>query len=236
MTDYVQFITIHLSHTVHASPEDISFWLKRFTEHALFAAKLLNPEIVPELKQEMETLYFALEDETNKGTYNANLLSLLYALLFKILNRADVLHNINLELSQKDFHDLINHMLLEQTYFTRLVNDRVTVKEDLTFWVQESAEHLTLIASMLPKSNIKNNVTKLTNAIDQIMLRGHKDPAHLVSIVTLLRNEIPVTNEIYTLAFQHRLNINKEMLEHEMRETEYGLARIEYLVEHLVIE
>lgn len=236
MTNYVQFTTIHLSHTVHASPDDISFWLKQFTEHALFAAKLLNPEVVPELKQEMEAIYFSLEEESNKGSYNANLLSLLYALLFKILNKSEILHNINMELSSKDFHDLINHMLLEQTYFTRLINDKVTVKEDLAFWAQESAEHLSLIANMLPRSNIKNNVLKLIQSIDHIMLKGHKQPSHLISVINLLRNEIPLTNEIYTLAFQQRLNVNKNMLEHEMRETEYGLARIEYLVEHLVIE
>lgn len=227
--------TLNLTDIVPATAEDVAFWLGQFIEHALFLSKLLNPDVAPVLKHEAHELFMILNEDAKRSRfqYNENTLILLYALLLTVHNKIDDIPDLNIEISAKDFHDLVNHMLLEQTYFIRLVHNKVTVRDELLFWAQESAEHLTLVSDLLPEGDLKENVALLSDRANEIYSRGIAEPHILLELVNLLRDEMPASAEVYSAIIQGEVPVDRDMLLHERRESERALTRVELILSNL---
>src|SRR5690242_11954232 len=117
---------------IQVSQNDIDFWTQQLAEHALFMTNLINPQIAPDLVEEAKMLYTGwYEHLQNKPVkYNPVFSNSQYALLETAHNRISQGLPINKDISQDDFHDLLRHMILEQTFFVRLVQNRMTIKNE----------------------------------------------------------------------------------------------------------
>ena len=218
--------SFNLNNRVQANVKDIELWMNQFVEHALFLSQLLDPIKVPGLQEEAHEIHEQLKGLLIIGGVErvAKLLNYLFALLVTIHNKTD--HNINLKISSDDFHDLVKHMMLEQSYFTRLVAGKITIKEEVEFWAEESAGHLTLISHELPEGTFKHNIQQLV----QFLKSTPADSNMIAQVVQGLEIEATYTQELLDSVIKGKIKVDKAMLEHEMRESNWGLYRLKYFV------
>lgn len=229
----------NLSRTVQVSQCDIDFWTQQLTEHTFFLHRLLNAEVVPWLKEEAKIHYKTWYNVLNQKPvrYNAIASNSLYAFLETIHNKIkDQTQKvtgipINLELNIGDFHALVRHMIFEQTYFTRLVEGNMTIKEELLFWSQENAEHTELLSHLLPPGDFKNAATDLANSLKQTSLIANSDPIYFAQELELIKRSNETAAILHGKVHSGQIRtINDAMLEHEMREAQKGEQRVQYLL------
>ena len=227
--------TNRLNNRVQPDDRIIEFWLGQFVEHALFLARLLDPNVVPELKQEAHELFLRLNEvvRANRADQGTRLLISLYALLLTIHNKQKEIPNLNLEIPADDFHDLLNHMLLEQTYFVRLTSNKMTIKEELAFYAQESAEHLTLVANLLPEGELKQSLQQIADQLNNLRVQGVENPLVLSQVAQVLEIEPSYTAQVNEAVLRGEVAIDKDMLAHEIRESTIGLERVRFFVNYL---
>jgi hypothetical protein len=231
----------NLLYIVQASQCDVDFWTQQLTEHTLFLHKLLNPAAVPALKEEAKKHYaawYALLKQ-NPVPYDATMTASLYAFLEVIHNKIGTntvarqggVAPINLELSLDDFHALIKHMISEQTYFVRLVEGKVTIKDELLFWAQENAEHTELISHLLPAGDLKNQTAEISDSLKRTRVLSIYDQAYFSDELPLIKRSNNTTATIHGFIHSGQItSINDAMLEHEMREAQKGEERVQYLL------
>ena len=226
-------INPNLLRIVQASPCDIDFWSQQLTEHALFLHRLLNPQTVPGLKEEARQLYASWYNVLQKRpiAYNATLINNTYGLLETVHNKISQINPINVELPVNDFHALVRHMLLEQTYFVRLVDGKMTVKEELLFWAQENAEHTELVSHLLPPGELKDRSALLADALNRNRVMANYDASYFVPELELIQNSNLGAGVIHGAVHSGQIRtVNDQMLEHEMREARKGEERVQYLL------
>lgn len=211
------------------STNDVSFWMGQITEHALFLSKLLNPATVMELKREANDYY--LQASSKRNSYDPEFLTLFYAFLETIKTKAKDIKNINLEISHDDFCDLVKHMILEQTYFVRLVNNKMTVKEEIMFWLQEAIEHTTLVSHLLPTGQLKLKAIEVAQSLRDIRTAALSNPEYLLYSLQAIKVSIEAALMVNNEIIAHKVNIDQSMLFHEIRESEYGFQRIGSLIQ-----
>lgn len=226
----------NFSHLVQVSQCDIDFWTQQLTEHILFLHKLLNPDAVPILKEEAKTHYstwYCLLKQS-PVRYDAGLLNSLYAFLETIHNKLGERNQnipINLELSTKDFHALVKHMILEQTYYVRLAEGKMTIKDELLFWAQENAEHTELVSHLLPLGNLKDQTSEIADSLKRTRVLANYDQIYFSDELSLIKRSNEAAGIIHQAVHTGRIQtINDAMLEHEMREAQKGEQRVQYLL------
>jgi hypothetical protein len=227
----------NLDNIIQVSTEDINFWMQRLTEHTFFLKSLLNPQIVPDLQLEANELYQIFTTHIQRNSeYNAHLINALYALLATINIRMKDFGNINLLLSPNDFYDLIQHMILEQTYFVRLFEGKMTVQYELLFWLREISEHMSLISHLLPPNQLKIQAANIGNILEQTRIAALQDSSILLNDADLIRssNEISlnITNSIRSGQIQ---GVDLATVEHEYIEAVKGFERVQYLLSLLSV-
>lgn len=212
-----------LQRTIDPTEDDVRFWTERLTEHALFIYKLLNENVVPRYKQEAKEIYnqYVQELQKQRMTFNAHLSNELYALLGEIKTIAMNGSVINVDLNEKDFIALVKHMIYEQNYFVRLLNNRITVRDELIYWVQESHEHTELVSHLLPEGTLKKQAKELSSALKQLT----KGDDYVQDFNYLVKAYYAAV-DVYERIAKHEIpNIDPEMVAHEVREAERGCLR-----------
>lgn len=228
----------HLNNFVHPVDADVQFWMGQFKEHAIFLHNLLNPETVPNLKQEALSLASALNRQmlTFPTDAGLELLISLYALLEEINNKISEIPNINVDIPVADFRDLVHHMILEQTYYTRLMEGKMTIGNELLFWLQEAQQHMCLASHLLDCCKLKDQAAEISNRLKQMRFNALSQPCNLSTEVDLLMTANKFSTELDNAIISGTIKtIDQNMHEHEMRETEYGQRRVASLLTNLAI-
>ena len=145
-----------------------------------------------------------------------------------MLTKINEIPNINIEIPLYDFCDLVNHMILEQTYYIRLTDNKMTVKDELLFWLQEHIEHMSLVADLLPIGVLKDNATQISDMLKDIRNASLQNPVYLWNSLEV----ITVANNIL-MQVTNTKDVDPQMVRHEMRETEHGLKRITSLLKDM---
>lgn len=235
----------NLLRIVEVSQSDIDFWTQQLTEHILFIQKLLNHDAVPALKQEAKNHYSAWYRLLNENPvrYDASMLNSLYAFLETIHGKIGertqtgdkkvIIQSapINVELSIDDFHSLVKHMILEQTYFVRLVEGKMTIKDELLFWAQENAQHTELVAHLLPPGDLKNQAVEIADSLKRTRVLANYDEVYFSDELSTIKRSNGVAGVVHAAVHTGQIRtINDAMLEHEMREGQKGEQRVQYLL------
>jgi hypothetical protein len=227
-----------LNNFVHPVDDDIRFWMGQFKEHAIFLHNLLNPETVPNLKQEALSLASALNRQilTFPNDPGLELLISLYALLEELSNKTEEIPNINVDICVNDFRDVVHHMILEQTYYTRLMEGKMTIGNELLFWLQEGEQHLGLTSHLLDCCKLKDQAAELSNQLKQMRFKALSQPCNLSTEVELLMAANKFATEVDNAIVSGTIKtIDRNMHEHEIRETEYGRMRVNSLLTNLAL-
>jgi len=222
---------------VQVSQCDIDFWTQQITEHTLFLFKLLNPTTVVSLRNESKEHYSSWYNllKSNPITYDPILLSSLFSFLENIRTKIKMLQRdsppITIDLSIENFNSLIDHMILEQTYFSRLVEGKITVKDELLFWALENAEHDQLVSNLLQGTTLGNQIGKISDQLKQNYLISIYNYKYFPNEISLIKNSNNTIATIHNFVHSGQItNINDAMLEHEIRESKKGEERVQYLL------
>lgn len=232
---------------VRVSQCDVDFWTQQITEHILFIHKLLNPDAVPALKQEAKIHYSTFYNVLNQKPvrYDANMFNSLYAFLETIHNKICERNDtgdqtsiikgvgapINVELSTDDFHALVKHMILEQTYFVRLVEGKMTIKDELLFWSQENSQHTELVSHLLAPGDFKDQAAEIAHSLKRNRILSNYDEIYFSDELALIKRSNSAAGVVHGAVHAGEIRtVNDAMLEHEMREGQKGEQRVEYLL------
>ena len=120
-----------------ATPEDITFWQNRFSDHYYILAVLLDRDLAPELK-EFATVKYNEFSKTPDSHTRGQLEELLQFKL-KLVQNQEAKRMIGMI-----FPSLLEHMIMELTYFLNLVDGKLTVQDELDFYLEEASEHALL--------------------------------------------------------------------------------------------
>lgn len=222
----------YLNNFIQPVADDSTFWKHQITEHALFLSNKLNPNTASELKHEATQFYLmSVNNRTSESSYNANYMNLFYAFLETIRNKIPDIPNINLEISTDDFYDLVRHMILEHTYVVRLLNGQMTVKEELLFWLQESAEHMLLLTNLLPEGQLREESGRIAEILRETRDAALDNPAYLLNSSNIIKASLEAAALINNDIISGRVQIDQQMLFHEIREANRGLERINSLLQ-----
>ncbi|CAH6419331.1 Hypothetical protein HVR_LOCUS535 [uncultured virus] len=223
----------NLDRKIQVSQCDVDFWTQQLAQHALFLQDLIDPQVAPDLVEEAKMLYTGWYKQLqNKPVgYNPVFSNSQYSLLEGAHNRLSQGLPINNGISQDDLHDLLRHMVLEQTFFVRLVQGRMTVRNEIQFWIQENREHTALISRLLPPGPFKDQIINLSDRLDASRAVTNFDLAYLNEELNLIKasnqGAITVHNALHAGQI---VGLNDAMLEHEMREAQKGEERLTYLI------
>lgn len=226
----------NLSNIIQISNDDIQFWMLRLLEHTFFLKTLLNPQIVPDLQAEADELFRSFLSQSQRNPqYNPTLINALYALLEAINNRMKDF-DINVKLEPNDFHDLIQHMIEEQTYFVRLFEGRMTVQLELLFWLKEGSEHMNLISHLLPSGTFKLQAANIANILESTRIEALQDSSILLTEADLIESASEIASNIVNSIRSGELKgVDLATVEHELIESIKGHERIQYLVSLLSV-
>lgn len=218
---------------IKPSVEDIIFWNRRLNEHFYFLYELLDTESVIELKQQSKVLS---ETFCSDGLAH-NVVHVMNAYTFLTLLHKKVKKNIILtsHMPREEFHKFIKHLISEQTYFVRLLNGKMTLKEEFIFWIDESSEHAYLLSQTLPDNpEIKQNLIECSELLMIMTKLSKYDPIYFKNNIP---NILTKTNECVSIVKNNLVTIlselDKGMISHECIEAEYGINRIKYLIQFI---
>lgn len=201
------------------SDQDITFWLQRITEHSLIIYMLLNEKVLPRFKQ--EALGFYNEWYNNGGVYDGNLLNRFFAFLITLSMEIPHISGSSEILSREYLGNVIHHMLMEQSYFIRLLEGKITVANELSFWTRETSEHSGLLGDIL-QEKVFQSIPKKLNGVDSVQTLDDQ-MGLFVSNARVLeeKNKSMAENEKHT--------VENIMLQHELTESAYGQQRLAYI-------
>ena len=217
----------YLSKIVVATDDDTTFWKDRFIEHVTFLYSMLNEREVPELKYEALELSSFLKSGSKIDPIH---ISLLYAFLETINNEIDDVVDINNALSRDDFRDLVRHMIIEQTYYVRLISGKITVKDELLFWLQETAEHMSLISNLLPHGPLRTQTSQAADILKRTRSHAIKNPLYLMVEADLIKSANRSAYLVNDAILSGKVQIDDEMLIHEIKESTRGEERVHSLL------
>ena len=219
----------YLTNFIQPAPADALFWKQRIAEHALVLSDLLNPDTASDLKHEATQFYIMI----NNNSDNEEFMNLFYAFLETVRNKIADIPDINLEIPTEEFYDLVRHMILEHTYVVRLLNGQMTIKEELLFWLQETAEHTTLLANLLPEGQLREEAGRIAEILRDTRALALENPAYLLNSPNIIKASIEAASLINNEVISHRVQIDQRMILHEILEAEYGLERVNFLLQNV---
>lgn len=221
--------------TVEVSQSDVDFWSKQICEHILFIIKFLDPNVAPSLVQEGKELYASWYNLVQRTPipYNPGLINRLYAFFEYIRNKMDHNPPIYIGISREEFSHLISHYILEQTYYVRLVEDKMTVREELSFWFRENSDHAQFVANRLPCGDLKDQLIEISKLfLDPAIVIGNTPPYFGNGLILLRESNarlILIDNAMKSGQVVST-DLSAEMLEHELREGLKGERRVSFLI------
>lgn len=227
---------LNLTRKIQAKDCDVEFWTQQLAQHALFIHDLLDPQVVPDLKEEAKMLYsgWYSQLQNNPVKYNPVLSNSQFAFLEATHNRLSQGIPLNMGILRDDLHDLLRHMILEQTFFVRLVQGRVSINEEIQFWLQENREHTALVSRLLPAGPLKNQIIDLSDRLESTRSLTNFDIPYLLSELDLVRISNQGAMIVHNAVHAGQITeINDAMLEHEIREAQKGEERLTYLISRL---
>lgn len=229
-------MTNKLNGIVKATQCDTDFWMYQIAQHALFLSKLLDGDYVPKLKDEAAALYKELYCTVKEPViqYNCKLLTSMYALLFTISGRTHNESGLTKELSDEDFRTLIQHMIIEQTYYVRLYAGQLTVEDELLFWSRENEQHTKLVAHLLPPSDLRDRLAVMSDSVRENNLLSNMDPMYFSDELGLITHSNQLASVVHAGVLDGSItSVDRDTLEHEMREAQRGEERIKSLISYL---
>ena len=218
-------MTSNLDRKIQVSQCDIDFWTQQLAQHALFLQDLFNPQNAGDLIEEAKMLCIGWSNQLKKNPieYNPILSNSQYSLLHAAKSRLSRGVPINNKISGDDLHDLLHHMILEQTFFVRLAQGRMTIGEELQFWVQENREHTDFVSRFLPDGILKDEISDLVDKLE--------DHYELPENLKLIRASNKAMMEVHNAVHSKQITaIDDAMLEHEIREAKKGEQRVSFLL------
>lgn len=81
-------------------------------------------------------------------------------------------------------------MILEHTYVVRLLGGQITVKEELLFWLQENAEHMTLVSNLLPQGQPKDDSSRIAESLRDTRDAAMQHSSYFLSSANAIRASI----------------------------------------------
>jgi hypothetical protein len=219
---------------------DLVFWPDRFKDHCMLLYILLDPQKVNTLKmsanQQMQNWDHYLK------TQNQNLLRQLIPVLWNLKNTVlDLakIRPINLVLQPNDFISLVTHMIEELTFFLRITSpEGLSSEEELTFWAQESAEHIELANHLLPLLNLEPHLEHRISSgnmyiVDELkMIANHRQ--ELESLLPVYDNANRMALQLDELVRMGNDSAIQSLLhtivEHEIKEGLRGESRIQQIL------
>lgn len=205
----------------------IGLWSIQLKEHAMFIFKLLDDKKAPKLKAEAYRQWQKWSNVQSLKTKEqlpgmiAELNQLKQKVLEALASGAEI-GNV--------YPSLIEHMLKESNFFLGKLQQNVTIDQEIEFWVKENAEHTGLTGHLLDPSekqlvvdslNMGQDLEDVANSdlgtINQLYQEANEAALELEA--SLRNNQVKTVNNPMTLL----------MLQHEIREAEYGAKRLQQL-------
>jgi hypothetical protein len=227
--------TIHLNDVVNIQADDVAFWLGQFAEHAEILARLLNAEAAPRLAEEAGHLAAKFREELARGNgqYDAMVILKFFAFLAHLKHMLHKIHKIVMGMKVKHFCRLVKHFLFELTYFVRLANGKIQVWEDIAFWVFEAIGHMRLFSALMDEQPER----KMLRMKMEKLMCVWKLVKHHPRLLKLLLAELAMHGEMIGRVRGYIRGMatyaDLDLVLHEMRETDRGIARIKFFLENL---
>lgn len=227
-----------LSTRIQPSYHEIVFWSNQIREHVFIVNSYLNDQTAFHVKEEAKRLYAGWSDllceyPSKDVQFSCWLLLKTYEFLELVKNKIRHEPAIYIGISGEDFHALIDHMIVEQTYFVRLASGKVTVQEELIFWAQENAEHTALLSKSLPCGELKDTMLGVSDLLFKIKIVGSQNPAVFADELNLLHYSDNAALNVHKYVHSGELKLDDRILEHELREAKIGEQRVAFLLKGL---
>lgn len=197
------------------APSDIDFWSQKFQEHlAVLNLLLLQPLTVNfgDLRsidsiEQMIGAQESLLDEIEAGR-----------VIF------------NPRFSVVDIASLIEHMIEEEDYFIRLMNQQVYLEEEIKFWLHEHETHTNLAGRLFLPSYKKEQLELIATswAFDKLEC----PPYNLCLIIKALEfSNARACKLLACLEAEPTMSLLPPvLLRHEIEETNWGIHRLKYIL------
>ena len=208
--------------------EDIVFWANQFREHAKYMFELLNDREGMEFKRRAKELqqqwtqfirYYPLSDN-----------SLFPLLTSTVTLQRDILKKRRMR-GKIGFLPiaLVLHMIKEEQHIEKLLQGKLTIQDELEFWIREAAEHTELLGHMIDPVNREHQrltriILQIAQELDQ-QLQNPTDPSVPLQESDRLAQQLLAAvkaQQIFVL-------ITPSMIEHEIRESAWSKQRIHFL-------
>lgn len=215
---------------VHLDDKTNRFWSYQFAQDCQLLHAILDAGVVPKLKEEAGMLYAGWFCMLQKPCphYNPVATNSQFALLSALYNLTTRGYRLTEALSLDDFQFYICHMLFELTFYVRLAQDRICVKDELNFWFQEAAEHTTLVARLLPLGPLKTEAVRISSAMTKMPYITEQ--SNLSEYYDLYVSSNKAAQSVYEGILDGSITtVPKEVLEHEIREGQRGQYRMYYI-------
>lgn len=197
--------------------EEMRFWSYIMYEHLIFVLEMLDRRKCPDIYHDvvrMRDIWKRMgtdRKEYDSMLFNTTILldSMIRAMKGKVITRSGV--------STYSFRTTLIHMLGETQYVWISLHRDLTRDEEISFWIRENDEH---VLSMVTSSKGETSLTgEMKMVVDDMVKR--EDPSLLIPSNDLsLIYESDMKNSFISSSLSQR------MIDHEIRETRYGIRKL----------
>ena len=201
-----------------ATEEDKVQWNKRFTEHWYFLALLIDRDLAPELKNYATVKY--QEWAKTPESHTMEQLQELKQFKIQLLKRQDSKQIVGMI-----FPSLLEHMLMELSYFVNLIEGQLTVQDELDFFLEEGSQHTALAAHLIDpqhKQLVLMNLEMAQTLDEQI---GQPPSSQLLQLVQTA-NSAAVDLLGSISRGEVKALLTPLMLQHEIAEAQLGAKKL----------
>lgn len=221
----------YLYNIVQPTQDDVFFWKEQAIGHALYLSTMLNP--ANDLRKEAADFYTKITSP--RLSYDAVFMLQFFAFLEVVRSKVYDVPNITVETSNDNFYLSICHIIMEHTYTARLLGGRMTVKEEVIFWLDENSSHLELIARIISDDMMRSEALVIIDRINQAKEGISRNDVSFIPIaLNIIKAALDYGNILYNEAAAKRIDLDKRMVLHEVKESNRAVNRLKIFVQATV--
>lgn len=206
--------------------QHIYFWLPQFQEHAFFIARELKPSPIKDgFLGNLRAWTHVFQKRIPFLPVLENLMAQQKALVATILTGTSLVGNIPIA--------LVQHMIEEEDYFLKVLNNCISPEEERAFWVKESAQHTRLAGQMIDPQNpysiqVSNETLDVSATLNRL---AGEEKYQNANVEVELQKALKGAKDLAKSNHEHKLHllIQPDMLQHEIREAEQAKFRLSLL-------